>query len=93
MLNFAVGHSAEVSFLGVRGTAFCSQGTFSVIRVPLVLSGRFVSVPPRLPLECFAQCHKSPQEKFITTSFPVTITSGAESLQGPRNIQRDTVLP
>lgn len=95
-MNFAVGHSTEVSFLGIRGSDFCSQGTFSVIRAPLVLSAVLASVPPRRLLECFAQCQKAPQwfklEKIITTSFPDTITPGAESLQGPRNVQRDTVL-
>lgn len=53
----------------------------------------FLSVPLRLLLECFASCQKSPQwfklEKFIITCFPDLIMFGAETLQGPRDTQRD----
>lgn len=58
ILNFTV-YSTEVGFLNIRGTLFLQTGVFSSIRVPGELSVKFASIPPRLLLECFAQCQKS----------------------------------
>lgn len=59
ILNFTV-YSTETGFLGIRGTLFLQTGIFSIIRVPMELSAKFASVPPRLLLECFAQGQKFP---------------------------------